>query len=99
MKILIYLTPLLIAAQTPFVFYEMYKAVTLLFGMISLMIGSVATYSGLLFRKSLGEYFSGSYINNVRPPAIIDFLGQTERHRNHHLFSDPGDLRFHQTRV
>lgn len=70
-KILVYSCPFLIAAQSPFVFYEMYQAVTLLFGIISLMIGTVATYSGILFRRSLGEYFSGSYINNV---SSVDFM-------------------------
>ena len=64
-KILIYICPFLIVAQTPLVFLGKYYAVSAIFGTISLIIGSVATYAGILFRRSLGDYFSGSYINNV----------------------------------
>ena len=62
---LMFLNPVLIVGQFVLVSLAKYQSLSLLYGLFSLIIGSVATYAGSKFRKSLGEYFSGSYISNV----------------------------------
>lgn len=91
-KYLLYICPFLVGGQVPLVYLEKYTYVSALFGTISLLIGSVATYAGMLFRRSLGDYFSGSYINNVRSFIQAYFLGQTKRGCNYLLLYDQGYL-------
>jgi len=59
------LNPFIVILQVYFASRGFLKSVVLTVGLFSLLISVFVAYSGYLFRKSLGNYFSGSYISNV----------------------------------
>jgi hypothetical protein len=64
-KAMIIINPIFIGVQIILVSLEEYKTISLLYGISSLVFCAVSTHAGRIFRRSLEDYFSGSYISNV----------------------------------
>lgn len=63
--VFMFINPTIIIAQSVLAHYNYFKMVVAMSGLFSIVIALIVLYCGRIFRKSLGNYFSGSYINNV----------------------------------
>lgn len=59
------LNPTLVVVLAVLGHFDYYKTVTFIMGVFSLGVAIIVLCCGRIFRKSLGEYFSGNYISNV----------------------------------
>lgn len=63
--VFMFVNPTIIVAQSFLAHKGMFKMVVGMLGIFSVVIAIIVLYCGRIFRKSLGNYFSGSYISNV----------------------------------